>query len=226
MRVHEKWSIPKESGQSVQNSIWVASLPRKVARARPFARIGSVALFFGLLLATACSGDDSSGAQRATTSTSTSTTIDGARAEVGAVVAAYKAAELAGIRAGMIPDPNYPDLAETHTGPMLERARELYRGYQLRKVAYRYPDPPEKGFRITVDLETVEITGDVAVLEACVVDEGERVSTETGAVIAGGTTTFLTQVAMKHERGVWKLAESKNLNEWEGEAGCAALSSQ
>lgn len=196
-----------------------------MARARPFARIGSVALFLGLLLATACSGDDSSGAaQRATTLTSTSTTIDGARAEVDAVVAAYNAAELAGIRAGMIPDPNYPDLAETHTGPMLERARELYRGYQLRKVAYHYPDPPEKGFRIIVDPDKVEITGDVALFEACAVDEGQRINTETGKPISpeDGVSTVLLKVAMQRVDGVWKLAERKNLDSWDGVAGCAA----
>ena len=222
-RVHPKWSVPEESGQCVQNYAWVAPRTRKVARTRPFARIGSAALFVCLLLA-ACTDDDSSKAQRTTTSSTTSSTIDGPSAEVDAVVAAYKAAELAGIRAGMIPDPDYPDLAATHTGPMLERARELYRGYQLRNVAYRYPDPPEKGFRITVDPETVEITGDVALFEACAVDEGQRIDTETGKPLSpdGGVSTVLLKVAMQRVDGVWKLAERKNLDSWDGVAGCAA----
>lgn len=139
------------------------------------------------------------------------------------MVDAYKRAELAGVRAGMIPDPNAPELEATHTGLMLERVTELFRSYQLRKLIYQYPEPIESSYRIAVDPAGIEVDGDVAIFEACIVDSGVTVSSETGEINGegGGTTTYLTKIAMKRESGTWKLAESKNLNEWDGETGCA-----
>jgi hypothetical protein len=140
------------------------------------------------------------------------------------VIAAYKAAELAGIRAGVIPDPNFAALEETATGPMLSQTREVLRGYQLRKIALKYPDPLESGFEVRVDPDEVELHDDTAVFDACAVDRGERINTETGAYVSpnDGPDTFLLRVGMRRVGGIWKLAERRELDSWKGVAGCAA----
>lgn len=167
---------------------------------------------------------DRDAVQSTTTTESTTTTSAPEETEADEVIAAYEAAEMAGIRAGLLPDPNLPDLAATHTGPMLEQTQEVLRGYQLRHIALRYPDPIESGFQITVDPATVELTEDTAVFDACAIDEGERVNTETGEFESAndGPDTVLLRVGMRLDGGVWKLAERRELESWQGVAGCAA----
>jgi hypothetical protein len=203
------------------------NVPRLVRRATAERgpRLGVLAIALVLaVLGTGCGGSGEGVAATTTTTARRVTTTSAPENEAAVVIAAFEDAALAAIRAGMIPDPNYPDLERTHTGPMLEQARQALRGYQLRKLALRYPDPPESGFKVTVEPTGVELTADTAVFDACAVDEGERVSTETGEFVSSndGPDTVLVRVGMRLENGVWKLAERRELESWRGVAGCAA----
>ena len=177
-------------------------------------------------LAVACSdGDGDGGAvtSDSTTSTtvrpSTTTTTDPTEALEAEIEAAYVASSRAFIDAAAVPDPNFPALAATHTGPMFEQRRGVLLALQADGRIIRYP--PDSQYRVEVDDGTFEIDGDVARFEICGVDDGERVVVATGEVVAGGVVTVAARVAMQRVEGVWKLAERQQLAEWEGVAGCA-----
>jgi hypothetical protein len=182
-----------------------------------------VALVLGV--AAACSDDDGDGgtiASDSTTSTtrrpSTTTTTDPAEAAEAEVEAAYVSASRAFVDAAAIPDPNFPALAATHTGPMLEQRREVLLGLQTDGRVIRYP--PNSLYRI--DVTDVEVDGDVARFVVCVVDDGETVVASSGEVVAHGLFTVQARAAMRRVDGTWRLAERLEDGEWEGIAGCAA----
>ncbi|MGH8982917.1 MAG: hypothetical protein ACRDY6_03450 [Acidimicrobiia bacterium] len=177
--------------------------------------------------AVACSDDDGDGgtvASDSTTSTTrrstTTTTADPSEALEEEVEAAYVASSRAFIDAAAIPDPSFPALADTHTGPMFEQRRDVLLGLQADERVIRYP--PNSQYRIEVDEESIEIEQDVARFEVCGVDDGERVVAASGEVIAGGVVSVHARVAMQRVDGMWKLAERQQIAEWEGVAGCAA----
>lgn len=191
-------------------------------RGIPIVSLGLVAA----LVVGAC-GDDGGEAEGATTSTSTtvassstSTTEDPEVAERQVVIDAFMAGEdaVAAAFAPPTPNPDLPALLATHTGPLLERRQEVALGLLANGWAIRLPE----NSKFRVEVESVDFDGDdVAILSVCAVDDGERFVVETGEVIAGGLGTVQSSVAMRRLDGVWKLAERREENRWEGEAGCA-----
>ena len=138
------------------------------------------------------------------------------------MIAAYEAADEAASAAlaPPTPDPEHPDLLATHTGPMLEQRQTVARGLAADGRAIRLPESS----RYRVEVESVEFDPDdpeVAFLTTCAVDDGERFVVETGEVIAEGLYTIAFTEAMQRVDGTWKLAERREENRWEGEAGCA-----
>lgn len=131
---------------------------------------------------------------------------------------AYEAASRAFIDAAAIPDPSFPAVAATHTGPMLEQTTNLLRALQLDGRYIRYP----ANSQYRIDVEGVEVTGDVARLAVCVIDDGERVERASGNVIAGGVVTVQWTAAMRRVDGTWRLAERREESRRDGIAGCAA----
>lgn len=217
------------AGQDVCRFAWNdLNVPRLLRRATAERglRLGVLAIVLVVaVLGSGCS--DSGGDDAASTSTAarpSTTTTAAPEDETADVIAAFNEAALAAIRAGMIPDPDYPDLERTHTGPMLEQAREVLRGYQLRKIKLRYPEPLESGFEVTVASDAVELAGDTAVFEACAIDRGERINAETGEVISSNEDPAVVhmRVGMRLVDGTWKLAERRNLDTAESDEGCAA----
>ena len=108
---------------------------------------------------------------------------------------------------------------------MLEQRQTVASGLAANGWAIRLPE--DTRFRAEVEPESVEFDPDdpdVAFLTACSVDDGERFVVETGEPVAdsGGLFTIEFSVAMQRVDGVWKLAERREENRWEGEAGCAA----
>jgi hypothetical protein len=102
---------------------------------------------------------------------------------------------------------------------MLEQTQELLVGLRENGWAIRYPEDS----RYRVDVESVEFEGaDTAILAVCTVDDGERFVVETGDVVASGLGTVHWTAAMRRVDGVWKLAERREENRWQGEGGCAA----
>ena len=194
------------------------STRRHASRRLPVVLVGA------LLLVGACSDDDTDGAappaESTTTTrrpTTTTTTTDPAETLEAEVTAAYEASSQAFIDAAAVPDPEFPAFLATHVGPMLEQRRDVLVGLQADGRVIRYP--PDSQYRIEV--EDIEIDGDVARLEVCVVDDGERVVVSTGEVVAGGVGTVQARAAMQRVDGTWKLAERTQEAEWEGIAGCA-----
>lgn len=172
------------------------------------------------------SGGDSSSVKEAAASSTSPEPVDPMAAEREAVVAAYEDAVHAASRAlaPPIPDPEHPDLLATHTGPMLEQRQMVAEGLAAKGWAIRLPQ--DTRFRVEADAESVEFAPgdpDVAFLTACSVDDGERFVVATGEPVAdgGGLLTIEFSVAMQRVDGVWKLAERRAENRWEGEAGCA-----
>jgi hypothetical protein len=182
----------------------------------------------GASLLTGCGDDDGTDESSQTTEApSTTVTTDPEAnpedAEREAVIAAYEAAdEAAGVAlAPPTPDPEHPDLLATHTGPMLEQRQTVARGLAADGRAIRLPE----NSRYRVEVESVEFDPDdpdVAFVTTCAVDDGERFVVETGEVIAEGLYTIAFTEAMQRVDGTWKLAERREENRWEGEAGCAA----
>jgi len=172
----------------------------------------------------ACSDDDPDGSASRGESTSTTrrstttTTVEPSEALEEEVEAAYVASSRAFIDAAAIPDPNFPALAATHTGPMLEQRRGVLLGLQADGRVIRYP--PNSQYRIEVS--DIEIDGDVARLDVCVVDDGETVVATSGEVVAHGLFTVQSRAAMRRVDGTWRLAERVEEGESEGIAGCAA----
>lgn len=177
-----------------------------------------------LLLISACSDDDSDNAappaeSTTTTRRSTTTTTDPAEVLEEEVTAAYEASSRAFIDAAAVPDPDFPAVAATHTGPMLEQRRNVLRALEADGRVIRYPENSQ--YRVEVDEDTFELTENVATFEICGVDDGERIVVSTGEVVAGGVVTVRARVAMQLIDGSWRLAERRQLAEWEGVAGCA-----
>jgi outer membrane murein-binding lipoprotein Lpp len=194
---------------------------------RVAAVLGATAL--GAALLTGCSDDGGADEASSTTESTNSTTTalaDPEEAEREEVIAAYGDAVRAASAALAPPTPNleHPDLLATHTGPMLEQRQTVASGLAANGWAIRLPE--DTRFRAEVEPESVEFDSDdpdVAFLSACSVDDGERFVVETGEPVAdsGGLFTIEFSVAMQRLDGVWKLAERREENRWEGEAGCA-----
>jgi hypothetical protein len=195
---------------------------RSVSRRATAAGIAVVIVLAGL----AGCGDDGEGdggdGATGTTSTvsATSTTTQDPEAERQEVINAYLAAEEAAAAASSAPAPNpeHPDLLATHTGPMLQQRQEVFGGLRANGWAIRLPE----GSKYREDVRSVDFDGeDIAILDVCVVDDGERFVVDTGEVIASGVATVQWSAAMRRLDGAWKLAERREENRWEGEAGCA-----
>jgi hypothetical protein len=182
----------------------------------------AVAVAMAAVILASCSDNDGAIARDTTTSSTTrrsttTTSTDPGDAVEAEIAAAYETASRAFIEAAAIPDPDFPAFIGTHVGPMLEQRREVLTGLRADGRAIRYP--PNSQYRIEV--QDVEIDGEVARLDVCVVDDGERVVVSTGDVVAGGIGTVQARAAMQLVDGEWRLAERTQEAEWEGVAGCA-----
>jgi hypothetical protein len=149
-------------------------------------------------------------------SSSTTTTVED---DVSPLAAAYEAASQAYVKASAIPDPDLPALAETTMDPLLGQSRSSVRSLQLQHQVVRPPKPSIA--RVEVDRSSITVDGDVARLEACVVDDAQVVDVETGKVINGRVSTVLWEAALRKMSDGWRLAEQRVIQRWEGEAGCA-----
>ena len=185
------------------------------------------ACFGALATLAACGGEASPSAATTTTtvtfplSTSSSTSISTSNAvptEEAAVRSAYEVASRAFIDAAAVPDPNFPALAATHTGPMLIQRRDVLLGLKADGRVIRYPQPS----KYLVVVRSVDLQGDVAKVAFCAVDDGERVQVSTGEVLARGVSTVTGTAALQRQDGRWKLAEQKFDSRQQEVASCNA----
>jgi hypothetical protein len=100
---------------------------------------------------------------------------------------------------------------------MLDQARAEAAEKRRSGVEFRRPDDPSDFRRV----EVVEVSGDSATVQDCVINDGLVVSSRDGSVVNDEVVTHNLQGEMQRVDGEWRLAESRLLQSWEGMAGCA-----
>jgi len=193
----------------------------------PALRRALILVLGAALIAAGCSDDDDAASQTTSTSQtsttttqpSTTTTTDPAAAAEAEVVAAYEAASQAFLDAAAIPDPDFPALAETHVDPMLDQRRGVLTQLRLEGRVIRLPENSIHN----IEAESFELRDDAtAVLEVCIIDDGERYDAATGELLTDGEPgTSRFEAALRRIDGRWVLAEQLLQGEWPGVAGCA-----
>ena len=118
------------------------------------------------------------------------------------------------------PDPSDPALREYATGEQLETVIAETQSNLDEGLAFQRAAEPHNIQRVTV----VEIEGDHAVVQECVVADGVVVRRDTGEVVNDEVNTHNVQAEMTRVDGVWKVSAARLLQRFEGVAGCALAS--
>lgn len=147
-------------------------------------------------------------------STVPTTTAD-PQAEVVARYQAYWEARFAANQAP--PDPDDPALAEYATGQQLEQVRAETRDNLEKGLALRQSEDPAGSGTVKV----VSLAADEATLQECVVDDDVVYRYATGEIVDDAVATYNVEGTMLRVGGSWKLASARQLQRWEGVAGCA-----
>jgi hypothetical protein len=119
-----------------------------------------------------------------------------------------------------VPNPDDPALRDFATGRQLDAVVAETQSNLDAGVAFERAAEPHNIQRVTV----VEIDGDRAVVQECVVDDGLVVSRDTGEVVDDSVSTHNVQAEMLRVDGVWKVSEARLLQQFEGVGGCALAS--
>lgn len=119
------------------------------------------------------------------------------------------------------PNPDLPALREYATGKQLDNVIAETRRNLEDGLAVRHPDSSVARSTVRV----VEIKGDAATLQECAVDDGIIYRFQTGEIVNSSVATHSVSATMQRTEGVWKLADTKLLQRWEGVAGCALAGS-
>jgi hypothetical protein len=118
------------------------------------------------------------------------------------------------------PNPDDPALREYATGEQLDAVIAETRANLEQGLAFRRPDDPHDFQRVTV----VEIDGDRAVVQECVVSDGVVVRRATGEVVNDDVATHNVRGELQRVDGVWRVSGARLVQRWEGVAGCALAS--
>ncbi len=118
------------------------------------------------------------------------------------------------------PNPNDPALRQYATGAQLdavlaETQTNLDQGLTFRRAAN-----PADIQRVTV----VEVNGDRAIVQECVVSDGVIVQRDSGEIVNDEVTTHNVRGEMQRVEGVWRVSAAQLVQRWEGVAGCAHAS--
>ena len=119
-----------------------------------------------------------------------------------------------------VPNPDDPALRDFATGRQLEAVITETQSNLDQGLAIDRAAEPLNFQRVTV----VEIDGDRAVVQECVVDDGLIVRRDSGEVVDDSVSTHNVQGQMLRVDGVWKVSEARLLQKFEGVAGCALVS--
>ena len=175
------------------------------------------------LLAAGCGGSEEPAAvgkvpaPSTTASTAlTSTTLSRAETEQ-AVLDGYLANWEAWAAATNPPDPNFPGLAATRTGPALQAAVDQITAW---RASGRVSHEPENSISEN-RVEVVSVNGEEALVRDCSIDDALVVIGATGEVVNDQVETALFEGSMVLEGDRWKLQSLKVVESWDGVAGCA-----
>ncbi len=115
------------------------------------------------------------------------------------------------------PNPDHPGLAKYATGPALAQARAVLADFQARGLVARRPVNSQTRWSPKV----LSINENWAEVENCSVDDVQQLVASTGEVVNGAVVTHLFLHRLVLEDGSWRVAETKELQKWEGVVGCA-----
>lgn len=115
------------------------------------------------------------------------------------------------------PNPDDPALRDYATGAQLDAVVAETRTYLEQGLALRHAENP-------VDLQqihVIEVDGDRAVVQECVVDDLVVVRRDSGDVVNDAVATHNVRGELLRVDGVWRVSEARLVQRWEGVAGCA-----
>lgn len=115
------------------------------------------------------------------------------------------------------PDPDDPALRELATGQQLVTVIAETKDRRDQGLAIRAAKPSVSAMRVRVR----SIRGDVAVLQECSVDDGIVYRQTTGEVLNADVVTRSAEATMRQVDGVWRVENTRVLQQWKGVAGCA-----
>ena len=118
---------------------------------------------------------------------------------------------------GEVPNPDDARLREFATGEQLERVVAETRANLDQGRALRQAVNPSGMQRVTV----IEVDGDHAVVQECVVTDGVIVRLDTGKVVDDAVATHSVRGELVRVDGIWKVSATQLIQRWEGVAGCA-----
>lgn len=192
--------------------------------------LAAAVVVIGATVAGCSSGDDvipdssrasTTTAARAATTTSTlkdaPTTTSGEDPKAQ-ITAAYLAFWEARFKANEDPvNPDDPTLRQFATGSQLENvvaetSKRKADGLAFRKAAQ------SAGRR---DVTVVEISGEVATVQECSVNDGVVYRVATAEVVDGTVVTHSVDGSMRLVDGQWKVESTRLIQKWEGIGGCA-----
>ncbi len=87
-------------------------------------------------------------------------------------------------------------------------------------LALRRPGPDP----VRSSVKVVNVSGEEAVLQECVIDDDVVYRYTTGEVVNASVATNSVEATMRRVDGAWKLASTRLVQRWEGVAGCARSS--
>jgi hypothetical protein len=162
-------------------------------RRRRWARfLGRAALTAGVfalaLTAATCGGDDDDSSSGHPTTT---------ESREAAVKADYLAFADMGARLLKAPDEADPEIATRTTGSAMSDLIASLKA--LRTAGLRYELGPDYAHHV----QSVDLNGDKATLDVCIVDDSKQVEAATGKVTAEGTTTVQWTVEMRKKNQYW-----------------------
>jgi len=234
---HHSWIHPYERlPGAAEGADVVVSRPPRRHRA-PWPTKAAIVIAAGMLLLGACSGDDDDRGLGTTTTTTTSSTTtsepttstssttpestDPTSDEEAQILDRYLAFWEARFEANT--DPVNPDderLADLATGAQLDNVREETRKRADAGLALRRPEDSITERRPRI----VKIDGDVATIQDCAINDGIVYRVSTGEVIDDSVATRSVSATMRRVDGRWRLESARELQKWEGVAGCALAS--
>lgn len=178
-----------------------------------------------VLAAGACSGGDDAGARES--SSATSARNDGRESDRDSAEAAgsveeeiaarYKGYWEARFAANSPPDPDDPALREYATGEQLAHVVRETQENLDDGLAFRRAEAPADFQRV----EVIELSGDAAVVQECVVSDAVVYHRDTGEVVDDSVSTYNVRGDMRLVDGEWRLARATAVQRWDGVAGCA-----
>lgn len=115
------------------------------------------------------------------------------------------------------PDPNHPALAQFATRAQLDAVVEETQSNLDEGLAIRQADDPHDFQQVTV----VELEGDRAVVQECVVSDEVIYRRDSGEVVNDVVATHNVRGELQRVDGVWKVSSARLLQRFEGVAACA-----